>query len=773
MKGFKRGIAAVTAAIMTIGVAELAQAPNQVYADAGDPGMVIGSSVLAKNAGQDGLQRIWYGEYGDHHGYIEGSHDWYVIGCDGAGNSVAARKGFVTLLHKGIGIHDKFYPTYSADYANNYSYSTARKVINSLYDEARGYNWVWNSPAEKAAIAERTLEGGSANEGADGYDPNKIKGESVTDHFWLLSVAEANELPVSVRHEGSGNMKWWLRSPGYYNGYAACVINDNGTNAVDQIGELTENKNGLRPACDIDMNSIVFTSAATGGKVSGEGADALTAVAPNTSDEWKLTIKDTARDAFTAEINSLDYDALRLEVSYTGATAGENEYVSAIVADESGTVKYYGHVAAVTNAELSSGTVAINLKNKYAEGDKVYIFSEHCNSDKTTDYSSGLINLEIPALKKVNLYVNVRCNVISSNETARKGQTVSLQVVPNEYHVLAEVHVLKRGLMETVELTPDDDVPLLYTFTMPDTDVYILAMCKEVGGNNGEEPDADRSEFFPGTWANRDDGKNLMFVSKNEAGGFDVRVIVPTGEREVTDFSFTCAYDGALEPNVLEFEASKKTVTLMDENGDVASAEVTDAGGGTLIYRDGSFSLRLEESGGEEPIMFDKLNSDFEIKTAVTGAGGEIITSDKTRAYPGEYVIFKTAPAEGYATKNASVLDKDGKEVNVTRLGSNAFGFHMPEGDVEIHATFADKGTSGAEGNTGGNAQGNSGGATAKSTSGGSASSGSKAVVSTVSSSVGAKTGDANFTGLWAGLAAAAVGTVAIAAVARRRRRKE
>ena len=54
--------------------------PNTIqkaYADSGDPAMVIGSSVLAKNVNKDGLQKVWLGRY------LEPKTKkrmWYVIG---------------------------------------------------------------------------------------------------------------------------------------------------------------------------------------------------------------------------------------------------------------------------------------------------------------------------------------------------------------------------------------------------------------------------------------------------------------------------------------------------------------------------------------------------------------------------------------------------------------------------------------------------------------------------------------------------------------------
>lgn len=182
-----------------------------VYADSGDPALVMGSSVLVTNASKDGLQKVYFGSYNN------SSNVWYVIGYDGEGNSVAARDGLITILRKNTTTADqvKFYQSYTGQDMNCYSASAIRWDLNRFYNEGGYYKW--NDNKEKAIIKPRVLEGGGSNYGTAGYDDNKHKGETVTDaYFWLLSAAEAEKLPQSVMHLGSGQ-KWWLRTPGSEN----------------------------------------------------------------------------------------------------------------------------------------------------------------------------------------------------------------------------------------------------------------------------------------------------------------------------------------------------------------------------------------------------------------------------------------------------------------------------------------------------------------------------------------------------------------------------
>ena len=95
-----------------------------------------------------------------------------------------------------------------------------------------------------------------------------------------------------------------------------------------------------RPAFNLNLNSVLFASAAVGEKPDG----GLTPISEYTGNEWKLTLKDSNRSfAVTETTVSGDPDDT-VTLHYTGATAGINEYISVILADNSG-AQYYGRVA--------------------------------------------------------------------------------------------------------------------------------------------------------------------------------------------------------------------------------------------------------------------------------------------------------------------------------------------------------------------------------------------------------------------------------------------
>ena len=147
-----------------------------------------------------------------------------------------------------------------------------------------------------------------------------------------------------------------------------------------------------RPAFNLNLKSVIFSSAAAGGKSSGTaGAASLKAVDTKNVSAWKLTLSDDAHKNFKATKTS--FDGSTCKFSYSGAKTGSNEYISAIVTDSTGkTIKYYGNVLKVSAA---SGSASINLSGKLSSNDKLYIFQEQLNGDYKTDYASALCEMNV------------------------------------------------------------------------------------------------------------------------------------------------------------------------------------------------------------------------------------------------------------------------------------------------------------------------------------------------------------------------------------------
>ena len=81
-----------------------------------------------------------------------------------------------------------------------------------------------------------------------------------------------------------------------------------------------------------------------------------------------------------------------LSIRYENAKTGANEFISAIIKDKNGNLKYYGKLA-VANA---SGIAELVLPADFDEAnDKLYIFNEQANGGMNSDFASEMREVEI------------------------------------------------------------------------------------------------------------------------------------------------------------------------------------------------------------------------------------------------------------------------------------------------------------------------------------------------------------------------------------------
>ena len=133
-----------------------------------------------------------------------------------------------------------------------------------------------------------------------------------------------------------------------------------------------------------------------GGKADTAVDKNLTAVTGYTGSEWKLTLKDSSR-SFSVTSNKTVTAAPggTVEITYTGAETGGNEYVSAMLCDSNDNVLYYGNIAQGS----AGGTASIAIPADLAPGNyTLKVFSEQCNGDKQTDYASEFKNIDLNVL---------------------------------------------------------------------------------------------------------------------------------------------------------------------------------------------------------------------------------------------------------------------------------------------------------------------------------------------------------------------------------------
>ncbi len=341
--------------------------------------MQLGTDALNKTVNTASAPTVYFGQNQENKPAA-----WRVIGYDG--NGVTSAQGDMTLLAAGaMGV----IPFADIILYNEYAPSNLKTAIDALAGKL--------TAEENAAVKKRALTSGSYN----GENTDCIAGGQVDNAvFWPLSTKEAIAVNNDLRaldpaHPNWVTSSWYLRSPGSKTFYVAIVSS---AGSVQYSGASIRKKNNhrtVRPAFNLNLNSVLFASAAVGGKPEG----GLTPISEYGGNEWKLTLLDSSRNFAVTEkaVSGAPDDTVTLH--YTGATTGINEYISAIIADNSGT-QYYSRVAQPTAA---SGTVEIKIPSDLAPGSyTLKVFNEQYNGDRKTDLASGFADVTLTVEKRVD-----------------------------------------------------------------------------------------------------------------------------------------------------------------------------------------------------------------------------------------------------------------------------------------------------------------------------------------------------------------------------------
>ena len=329
-------------------------------------------SVLSKNVNTATAPTVYFGQ-----NHENNPAAWRVIGYDGSG--VTSSQGDITLLAAGaMGV----IPFVDTILNNEYAPSNLKTAIDALAAKL--------TTEENAAVKKRALTSGSY----DGENTDCVAGGQVDNAvFWPLSAKEAIAVNNDLRaldpaHPNWVTTGWWLRSPGSDKYHLAVVRSEGSVQYSGYSVLIFNNYRTVRPAFNLNMNSVLFASAAVGGKPDG----GLTEVSKYSGNEWKLTLLDSRRNFAVTEktVSAAPDDTVTL--NYSGATTGANEYISVIIADNNG-AQYYGRVAQPT---AESGTVEIKIPSDIAPGDyTMKVFSEQYNGDRKTDLASAFADVTL------------------------------------------------------------------------------------------------------------------------------------------------------------------------------------------------------------------------------------------------------------------------------------------------------------------------------------------------------------------------------------------
>ena len=329
-------------------------------------------SVLSKNVNTATAPTVYFGQ-----NHENNPAAWRVIGYDG--NGVTSSQGDITLLAAGaMGV----IPFADTILNNEYAPSNLKTAIDALAEKL--------TTEENVAVKKRALTSGSY----DGENTDCVAGGQVDNAvFWPLSAKEAIAVNNDLRalepaHPNWVTSGWWLRSPGSNKYHVAVVRSDGSVQYSGYSMLIFNNHRTVRPAFNLNLNSVLFASAAVGGKPDG----GLTPIPEYSGNEWKLTLLDSRRNFAVTEktVSAAPDDTVTL--NYSGATTGANEYISVIIADNNG-AQYYGRVAQPT---AESGTVEIKIPSDIAPGDyTMKVFNEQYNGDCKTDLASAFADVTL------------------------------------------------------------------------------------------------------------------------------------------------------------------------------------------------------------------------------------------------------------------------------------------------------------------------------------------------------------------------------------------
>ena len=336
---------------------------------------------------------------------------WQVVSTNGNGGTYSDGTNTVDAQNVPFLLSDTGIFTTEFGNDDNYQGSTLQEQLQSA-----AKNTEYFSPLEQEAILETTKGGASTELGMFRYLDDGLNGDTV----FALS---ANEFKEYLGYTGDGWSDglevgdWWMRS--------ACDVGPSrrAAGVVDSsdrpvFSTVSDDHIWARPALNLNPNSVLFITNVI--KFTYEGQDIYNdygkfqpsisssleevdaySQGDNGPKMWRLTLLDSGRN-FSADVGIAN--GTRLTVEYTGASVGENEYISAVIIDKDGNISHYGRLMHVTSEEQANGTVEVTLPDGFnSETDTLYLFSEQYNfrgrygviPNLESDYASALQEVEI------------------------------------------------------------------------------------------------------------------------------------------------------------------------------------------------------------------------------------------------------------------------------------------------------------------------------------------------------------------------------------------
>ena len=338
-------------------------------------------------------------------------HTWWVIG-DGT-SGIYPQPGHATLLASD---YDREYQNipFRRGSANSFGNSSPFSTIG------RGTMYYANNPSGMSAWRAPNEYGGSTLQQklvqiANGLPAKEasyirprtltgndsITGPSVSNQkLWPLSLEEYNTIDVeAVCLYGGQFDHFWLRTPGYgRDGERArqCPGRYKVPSSAVMFYNIEVDRDiGARPALNADLSSLLFISNAddASGKPSVSVENGFVAT-EEPAELVKFTMKHTDQKLNVyATWGQSRQTGETLSFGYANATGGANQYISCILTNRYGDLRYYGKLVDSSNA--SSGFLSIPLAGVRDNEYTLSIFSEQINDSRSMDFCSEPVTMRV------------------------------------------------------------------------------------------------------------------------------------------------------------------------------------------------------------------------------------------------------------------------------------------------------------------------------------------------------------------------------------------
>ena len=402
------------------------------------------------------------------------------------------------------------------------------------------------------------------------------------------------------------------------------------------------------------------TESAETGSMEGEETGS-TAESGGTGTQKALTAKYYSLETTSSGVHLPKYEPLHMTLTVNGTP---------ITADENGV--YHAYVGGTDDDVLTVSCQTENVTYKVTRMDTTGEIAQETGGTYKIPTFEGSLMLKIDGIVENN----------SATDVTSVFLLVSRDETPPVLTLSDPVFFADRDTGEyTVTGTADAGSEILYggtekiyanskgRFTVPgtlDTNSGILTLCaKDSAGNESAQQLAliTRQTQYAVTVNGSYDAQN------SGAGSYAAGSVVAVSAGSRSGYAFNGWTSGS-------------NVVFDDPN-----AEET-----TFIMPDGSVTVTANWSrdGGSSSSGRDDSDPSYAVGIPDKTENGSVSVSPKN-ASQGDRVTVTVKPDAGYELDSLKVLDKDGKELELTDKGDGRFTFIMPAGKVEVKATFTEE----------------------------------------------------------------------------------